>query len=475
MKRYFLALLWVPFSWGCDQRPDDGRIRQNPRKSIEENLRGAELSCASADACPANVGYLLANFGEDQIGQCTGWLIAPDVVATNSHCIPDDVKADPARCAGNVGVKLPRTEGRAEEVLLCAELLQASAITAEGDADFLRKPDYALFRVSHASARAPLAFARGGIAEGQPLTLLSVDPQSRTRPEGLLVQRVCRASKNSINIPDDTHELSDVAVAFGDACVARHGNSGSPVLDEAGRAIGWLHGGIPAEEDPVQNLRDKSVVESTLRRPVILTNGACVPALATVPTLGAPGPGCAGPARAQLEARRAGERNERLRASFAEKMRAPYDRWAVQASNIFKFSAQVAPPDLSARDRRIEIPVELQVLCLQPREQWSTPSLVSSYALSTPPGADGKPGTDKLLNVRMLAPTLVVEKKIDPYWRITFTVELRYDRAITIALNPEHLERPGTLLRPGAEERAFRTRSCLPTEFGRNSTLELRP
>lgn len=56
--------------------------------SLEGVLRLAEISCLDPQVCPENIG-LVINFNQKQAGfevqSCTGFLVAPDIVATNSH------------------------------------------------------------------------------------------------------------------------------------------------------------------------------------------------------------------------------------------------------------------------------------------------------------------------------------------------------------------------------------------------------
>ena len=63
-------------------------------KTIGEMLTDSEVQCDER-TCPDAVGQIVAreqtSFAVYE-GTCTGFLVAPDIVATNSHCIPQSVK-----------------------------------------------------------------------------------------------------------------------------------------------------------------------------------------------------------------------------------------------------------------------------------------------------------------------------------------------------------------------------------------------
>lgn len=430
MSRPVIVLLLIPLLWACaPARPvTSNLIEQNPRLPMALNMKYATLTCADGAACPENVGYLLANAGESMISQCTGWLVAPDIVATNSHCIPDEMKKDAAKCVGNMSIKLPATKGLPEEILDCARVLYFSPIAEkQGDDGFIKKADYAFFRLTRPSRRKVIAVSREGIHDQQDLTVFSVDPQSRQEPVGKLFKRVCRPYKNTLLLPEDTTALADVSVAFGDGCVARHGNSGSPVLNSRGEAVGWLHGGIMEDTDLERVFPDQTVLEGKMKRAAILTNAACVPALATVSALGALPARCAPEARRELAQKAAQERNVTQSQNIVKGVSLIYGGWLAKATNVLKFRSAAVVPVIKGRGVRFTI--EPSVECVLPA--WSAPTAEAAYAQL--PAKDGATGA---LRMRLQKPTIQVEMKFDVYWRVQFRVSRQAPVNIEFNVDP---------------------------------------
>lgn len=59
--------------------------------------KGAVVTCAPGSNCSPTVG-LLSFAMQDGAAQCTASLVAPDIIATNAHCVPDDLQAAGSSC-----------------------------------------------------------------------------------------------------------------------------------------------------------------------------------------------------------------------------------------------------------------------------------------------------------------------------------------------------------------------------------------
>ena len=231
-------------------------------------FENASVTCQSKDpaSCPEGVGMLAIHttLGD---GQCTAFLVTDQILMTNSHCVPEEIKKPGADCRKNLQMLFPETQDKKAEKVACAEVISASTITHnKSDADFLSKPDYAILKLARAVSRKPLSLARDGFPEGLKLTAYTVDPQSKTSIKGLLYPKTCDAVYETVLTPGFTHPNAMVGTFVG--CEVIGGNSGSPAVDSQGRVRALVHGGI-----------DKSVVngEATKnKKPVgIFTNVAC--------------------------------------------------------------------------------------------------------------------------------------------------------------------------------------------------------
>ena len=124
------------------------------RKTIDQMLAQSTVGCAES-SCPEAIGQIVAR--ETTVlgpweGTCSGWLVSADIVATNSHCIPRDVKDGRTPCRDAIGIKFPAENGWSEESYFCSSLLSFSDLSKPG----YSSSDYAFFRIKGSSRRTPL-------------------------------------------------------------------------------------------------------------------------------------------------------------------------------------------------------------------------------------------------------------------------------------------------------------------------------
>lgn len=269
------------FGQGCgSSAPEEPFFKQSPRKPLFQNLEEANVQCETPSECSESVGMILGNVthqGQEGVARCTGFLIGPDLVATNSHCIPESIKEDPSKCSTNLGIRFPEKDGSPPVWSLCEELLTFSEIAKEGEAEFVNKADFAFFRLAKTIPRGTLSLDRSGLAQNQKFSFIAVDPSAGQIPSGTIRKNICEAVKGSKFIPLDRDENSEVSVLFGENCKAKPGNSGSPVINDQGLVVAILHGGLDPKVDLNANA---SPAAEILERPAFVTNLRCA-AIAT--------------------------------------------------------------------------------------------------------------------------------------------------------------------------------------------------
>lgn len=197
--------------------------------------RNATVTCAAGSACSPSVG-LLSFTTPAEANQCTASLVAPDIIATNGHCVPEDLRKAGASCAGRMWMNFLPVNGM-ETQLECAEVLFVQK-NPRGKPE--EAADYAFLRLKAASMRPFLVLSREGFADEEMLKLERVSP---VKAEGGVagVQEVvsCRVAQHSLLAPFFVQK--DAAVGLLTECTPVYGNSGSPLRGTDGTMRGVIH------------------------------------------------------------------------------------------------------------------------------------------------------------------------------------------------------------------------------------------
>lgn len=234
LKRLPLCLLLLALV-GCSKEKDESPpplslVREIPAASLveaESLAEAARLRCENSAECPANIGLFVAT-KPDGVLTCTAFLVEEDVVATNSHCFPNVVKQLGDLCAERVSLVLPASGGKSEATFACKEYLGSS------ERPNALSPDIALFRLQKKTGRAPLPLNRNGVAPAASFQAYKVNPGPGA--SGTLVHQSCLAVDRSYRFPL-YERASDPIFTVGD-CRSVPGNSGSPLLNAQGEAVG---------------------------------------------------------------------------------------------------------------------------------------------------------------------------------------------------------------------------------------------
>jgi Trypsin-like peptidase domain len=215
-----------------DPSPATSLVREIPAESLSDATKlkdDAHLKCQDRNHCPTNVGLFLAT-KPDGVLSCTAFLVEDDVIATNSHCVPFEVQNLPDLCSARISVIFAGTAGKPEEKFACAEFLGSSPRPNA------QSPDLALFRLQAKTARPPFRIDRSGVAPDSLYEALKVNPAPGA--SGTLVHAECKAVNRSYRF-SLYERASDPIFTVGD-CRSVPGNSGSPLLNAEGAAVGIL-------------------------------------------------------------------------------------------------------------------------------------------------------------------------------------------------------------------------------------------
>jgi len=198
------------------------------------NAISAQTSLVCKGACPPALAMSIASLRQESktlLYRCTAFLVSPDVIATNAHCVPADLHTVNASCAGRMSFYF----GSPSETVSCDRVVSISE-----DSKSNLQPDYAFLRLGRTVQRQPLQPSRKGAADNEAFTVYSVDPAVvNGQHVGVLNSRTCAAVQRSLLTPQFTNDFADV---FTTVCSMNLGNSGSPVIAQDGTVRGLLHG-----------------------------------------------------------------------------------------------------------------------------------------------------------------------------------------------------------------------------------------
>jgi hypothetical protein len=267
-----LALVFIVTGCGKQDAPGSDKRATVDLSEAQRSAQLTQVSCFSEADCNPSVAMLAAAWAEPAPGVsvCTGFLVAPDVLATNSHCLPGDLDRPGATCSGRLWIFFPAMSGLPEERLECE-----TVISSTGNSESVPGQDIAFLRLKTRSSRPSLQLSRDGFADKSKVKLVKVNPepgQGGGYDVGTMQTVECETEQHSSRLPsfDDTHSP---VVALG-TCEVLHGNSGGPVLDSHGRAVGIIQAFFnPSNIDPDSLLGGPG---SMIGRLNVATSMACV-------------------------------------------------------------------------------------------------------------------------------------------------------------------------------------------------------
>lgn len=249
IRAFLLLTLFIATACGQGKK-SDGTSKMIQKGQLEDGVDpfvGEQtLACTSLDGqCPQAVGRLLTVFPDKSFSSCTGFLITPQIIMTNSHCIEGMSSED--YCAQTRFI-MRTGKGMKAKAVRCSEVLQVNPITEE---ETHNDNDYAFIKLSVPSDVKPLVIdAQSGVSENQTYSVWSID--ARDGGMGHVVRRDCEAIQRSLVLPHFEDQFSSI-VALNN-CAIIPGNSGSPILNSAGQAVAIAYAGNDqktADEHPI--------------------------------------------------------------------------------------------------------------------------------------------------------------------------------------------------------------------------------
>ncbi len=220
------------------------------RSATEAALETMSVYCNEA-SCPESIG-MLGTITRVQpsdalaLGRCTAFLVSPNTIATNAHCIPVSVLLAPQTCGQNIGFYLPPMGSKPEHRVRCKRVLfqqrgaSPASMNSTEDIAFLELERSIDDRTPYTLSSEGIPDSYGSIGEGNHTAykIVSIDPQGVN--SGQFHTRVCGAISNVILVTPNT-PTSVVRVMA--PCNVNPGNSGSPVFNGSGQPVAILFAG----------------------------------------------------------------------------------------------------------------------------------------------------------------------------------------------------------------------------------------
>lgn len=209
-----------------------------------ESLKRSSVICTES-SCPENVAkitYFEKDGDEYNTYVCSGTLIRPGLMLTNSHCIPRDLSYPGADCSKQVKIDYPgpsRWSTRGSESVKC-QRVRSVYNHNEGE------PDLALIEIDRSvKNRVSLKINDKDPEVGAILTAYTMDPQERSAV-GHINKKTCKVVEEGNIFENDLEgkgrslTLNSLYDSF-NTCNVISGNSGSGLFNDKGEIVGALN------------------------------------------------------------------------------------------------------------------------------------------------------------------------------------------------------------------------------------------
>lgn len=266
---------------------DNPNIPSPPIQARIRSASTASLYCEQSAECNPAVA-LISVVVKKAVERCSGFLIGPNLVMTNDHCLKHSVAVNErgGNCQNLIFAHFAQAGGAPAQTFSCSKIVYRSFQKGLGSQDFAilqldaPVPGRGLMRVSNR-----------GFRNGELATIYRIqmrDDASTGTEGGVQVRTQCRATYGTLVYPM-LRAANSPLMTFSD-CPIQLGNSGSPILNESGELAAILQGYLtpPKEERALLDELQSVLLDQHYGQVAIATQLACVPGMAR------PSAGCSG-------------------------------------------------------------------------------------------------------------------------------------------------------------------------------------
>ncbi len=279
MKLFYVLLALTPLLTQCKSgsesytAPETYTYESTPYEipKAKTNLEKALFYCSSDGECPNNVGLIEVK-KSTSLGQCTGFLIADDIVATNKHCIPKHIQYPGASCGNNISIRF-LAPNQDKQTFKCQSIISVNEEDKVRAVGF----DYAFFKIASTNI-IPFQISKDSVNNNSTIKTFKVTPTGGGKIGGRLETSICKSNTQNILNIGSPSKWSRVGLALG--CETTQGNSGSPIVNERNEVIGILqaYAGEKYRKRLVDSFKEfKLTVPKKIPHHGLYSNMSCIP------------------------------------------------------------------------------------------------------------------------------------------------------------------------------------------------------
>lgn len=243
--------------------PDPDLSVQNPSAALKTMI-AARAGCNTSADCASGVGLVVVgNPDNTTVSQCSGFLVAPDVIATSMDCLPEDLQEENASCTGRLRMAFPTSDGNSINVG-CDQILSVAP-----ESSSLYQQRYAFVKLWNPVYHDFYHLTHDGMT-GKPanFSLIAVDA---TQNPPMVRSTSCPSVPNSALLLGNGTPSSPV---FSFGCLGAKENAGGMIVGNSKNARGIWYG--PISQDPVHQIETVFTHHAAQTRLSWVGNLACI-------------------------------------------------------------------------------------------------------------------------------------------------------------------------------------------------------
>ncbi|OFZ84624.1 MAG: hypothetical protein A3K03_11100 [Bdellovibrionales bacterium RIFOXYD1_FULL_44_7] len=248
------------------------QLPDNPPKLPSPSERATEegqVVCNDPKICDESVAMLVAST-PSRLTTCTSFVIASDIIATSSSCIPPDLRRDNSDCSERIWAFFPSVSTFEAERVSCKEVIKASETRTVLDQNF------AFIRLAKSTKRIPLKISFEGLRSKTVARVYQVKSSLSDAPYGEISTAKCKVIQNSLALPEFNHPNRPLVTLSN--CSDSRLSPGSPIIGPDGTVRAITSGEIiDTKAIEVKYAKRKIRTDTGVLPPLIVaTNLSCV-------------------------------------------------------------------------------------------------------------------------------------------------------------------------------------------------------